>query len=121
MKQMVFFICIKKCICLIVSICKDVFFKSHSWIKGENGKLSAQVHTNVYLYCIIKHSNNISIMTIYNAGYIYKISKIKLISKIKPISMLNVHFILEYIQRTSFYSQHKCAYICIQCAFILNV
>ena len=26
---MVFFICIKKGVCLIVSICKDVFFKSH--------------------------------------------------------------------------------------------
>ena len=49
-KQMVFFICIKKCVCLIVSICKDVFFKSYtSWINGKNGKLSAHVHTNVYL------------------------------------------------------------------------
>ena len=49
-----FFICIKKCICLIVSICKDVFFKSYtSWINGKNGKLSAHVHTNVYLNIVL--------------------------------------------------------------------
>ena len=29
------------------------FFQITSWIKGENGKLSAQVHTNVYLNIVL--------------------------------------------------------------------
>ena len=36
------------CVCL-----QRCFFQITSWIKGENGKLSAQVHANVYLNIVL--------------------------------------------------------------------
>ena len=54
MKQMRDFFYLHKKMHLFNCVClQGCFFQITSWINGENGKLSAHVHTNVYLNIVL--------------------------------------------------------------------